>query len=136
MEQNANTKAQVRATVIGTAAAIAVYLLLLALLSAAAVRGWPEEETIPAVIPAAAALAAFAGLLGTARRAGALCAAIGAALFWSIVQFGGFLLSGSVEPKRSLALLLGAFLGAFAAAACAGKGKKRGRKKRAHRARR
>lgn len=118
---------RVKKTALGAAAALAVYVALLACISALMVRGSVEGSQLTVFVWAFACLASFVGCkLGSAGEGeSVVSAALCAAAFWLLVQLLGFLACDALEPSRSAALLLPVFAGA--ALSCL---LKRGKKKR------
>ena len=118
----------------GALAALAVYVALLAALSALIVRGPVKEENIPLCVCVFACAAAFIGARVSAGRAGepAMRIAAGAAAFWALIQLLGFLVNDTIEPARSAALALPILVGGAAAYLIrpAREKRKRGRGKR------
>ena len=122
----------------GTLAALAVYVALLAALSALIVRGTIKEENISLCVWVFACAASFAGARVSAGREGepAVRIAASAAGFWALVQLLGFLVNDTIEPARSAALALPILVGGTAAYLIRpsrekrkrGRGKKRSRK--------
>ena len=101
----------------GALAALAVYVALLAALSALIVRGTVKEENIPLCVWVFACAAAFIGARVSAGRAGepAIRIAAGAAAFWALILLLGFLVNDTIDPARSAALALPILVGGAAA---------------------
>ena len=102
---------------LGALAALAVYVLLLAALSALIVRGTVQEEGVALCVWVFACVAAFAGARVSAGHEGepALRIAASAAAFWALIQLLGFLVNDTIEPVRSATLALPILVGAAAA---------------------
>lgn len=119
---------------LGAFAALVVYVMLLAALSALIVRGTVREETVPLCVWVFACAASFIGARISAGREGkpAIRIAAGAAAFWALIQLLGFLVNDTIEPARSAALALPILVGGAAAYLVrpAREKRKRGRGKR------
>ena len=119
---------------LGALAALAVYVVLLAVLSALIVRGTVEEKSIPLCVWLFVCAAAFAGARASAGREGepAIRIAASTAAFWALIQLLGFLVNDTIEPARSVALVLPILVGGAAAYLVrpAREKRKRGRGKR------
>lgn len=97
----------------GAFTALAVYVLLLAALSALIVRGTVAEKNLALCVWVFACAASFVGARLSAGRGGeaAIRIAAGAAAFWALVQLLGFLINDTIEPARSAALALPVLVG-------------------------
>ena len=119
---------------VGAFAALAVYVALLAALSALIVRGTVKEESVALCVWVFACAASFVGARASAGRGSdqAVWIAAGAAAFWALIQLLGFLANDTIEPARSAALALPILVGGAAAYLVrpAREKRKRGRGKR------
>lgn len=122
----------------GALAALGVYVVLLAALSALIVRGTVAEKNLKLCVWVFACVAAFVGARVSTGRGGEQVVRIAAstAAFWALVQLLGFLVNDTIEPVRSVALALPILVGGTAAYLVRparekrkrGKGKRRSRK--------
>ena len=132
------TKWYVRRCAIGTGAAMAVYLLTLALCAYLTVRGIVGEGQVARCVWLCALLASFTGAAfggGKTVRRGTMALCCGAA-FYLVTVLLGFLVGGALSPAGALSLLLPIALGALGAlVSLGGKSdkKKRGRHTRRNR---
>lgn len=125
-------------TVLGAAAALAIYIVLLAVVSALLARGTVEESRLGLFVWAFACIASFAGakLCSAGENDPIASIALCAVSFWALVQLIGFLACDALEPSRSAAFALPILTGAALAYLAkpdkkkrrAEKGKRRGRK--------
>lgn len=108
---------EVKKIALGVLVAFAVYVLLLAALSALIVRGTVQEGSVALCVWVFACAAAFAGARVSAGREGepAFRIAAGTAAFWALIQLLGFLVNDTIEPARSAALALPILVGGAAA---------------------
>ena len=118
---------RVKKTALGAASALAVYVALLACISALLTRGTVEEARLGLFVWIFACIASFLGcrLGATGESEPAVSIALCAAVFWALVQLLGFLTCDGLEPSRSVALLLPILAGAAIAYLL-----RRGKKKR------
>ena len=129
------TKWYVRRCAIGTGAAMAVYLLTLALCAYLTVRGIVGEGQVARCVWLCALLASFTGAAfggGKTVRRGTMALCCGAA-FYLVTVLLGFLIGGALAPAGALRLLVPVALGAAGALVLLGGkggGKKRGRRAR------
>ena len=102
---------------LGALAALAVYMALLAALSALIVRGTVGEAHTALCVWVFACAASFVGARVSVGRGGepAVRIAACAAAFWALIQLLGFLVNDTIEPTRSAALALPVLVGAAAA---------------------
>lgn len=101
----------------GAFVALAVYVVLLALLSVLLVRGTVAEKSLPLCVWVFACIAAFVGARISTGRGDdpALRIAASTAAFWALVQLLGFLINNTIEPARSAALALPILVGGVVA---------------------
>ena len=129
------TKWYVRRCAIGAGAAMAVYLMTLALCAYLTVRGVVGEGQMERCVWLCALFASFAGAAfggGKTVRRGTMALCCGAAFYLTAVLLG-FLIGGAFAPAGALRLLVAVALGAAGAlVSFRGKG---GGKKRSKRAR-
>lgn len=118
----------------GVFVALAVYVALLAMLSALIVRGTVEEESLALCVWVFACVASFVGTKASAGRESdpAIRIALSAVIFWALIQLLGFLVNDTIEPARAAALALPIVVGGAAAYLVrpAREKRKRGRGKR------
>lgn len=105
---------KVKKTALGAGTALAVYLVLLAVVSALMARGTVEEARLRLCVWIFACAASFAGAkLGSAGESDPLAAiALCAAMFWALALLAGFLACDALEPSRSVTLALPILTGA------------------------
>lgn len=129
------TKWYVRRCTIGAGAAMAVYLLTLAVCAYLTVRGVVGEGQMARCVWLCALFASSAGAIfggGKTVRRGTMALCCGAAFYLATVLLG-FLVGGTLVPAGTLRLLAPVTLGAAGAFALLGKksgGKKHGRSSR------
>lgn len=116
----------------GAAAAMALYLPLLALLALLAARGTVGEGAVNACVCACACVAAFVGAKTAAwhRTSAFAPSAVCAAVFWALLVALGFLVNDAVDPARAMRLAVSVCAGGALACLGRGGGKKRGNRKR------
>lgn len=101
----------------GAFTALAVYVVLLAVLSVLIVRGTVAEKNLTLCVWVFACVAAFVGARVSTGRGGApaLWIAASAAAFWALIQLLGFLVNDTIDPVRSAAVALPILAGGVAA---------------------
>ena len=129
----------VRPIMLGLAAAMGVYLVLLTLTAYLTVSGRLDEARIGQVAWACACLSAFGGAMMTLRgkRGAAAPPLLGAAAFWVCVSLIGLLASDAPDLNGVLGLLTASALGGLLAAGLARREKgKRAKRHKTPRSRR
>ena len=114
----------VRPIMLGLAAAMGAYLVLLTLTAYLTVSGRLDEARIGQTAWACACLAAFGGAMMTLRgKRGAALPLLAAAAFWVCVSLIGLLASDAPDMNGMLGLLTASALGGLLAAGLARRGK-------------
>ena len=129
----------VRPIMLGLAAAMGVYLVLLTLTAYLTVSGRLDEARIGQTAWACACLAAFGGAMIASRekRGVAVLPLLGAAAFWVCVSLIGLLASDAPDMNGMLRLLMASALGGLLAAGLARREKgKRAKRHKTPRSRR
>lgn len=129
----------VRPIMLGLAAAMGVYLVLLTLTAYLTVSGRLDEARIGQTAWACACLAAFGGAMIASRekRGAAVLPLLGAAAFWVCVSLIGLLASDAPDMNGMLGLLTASALGGLLAAGLAQREKgKRAKRHKTPRSRR
>ena len=115
----------VRPIMLGLAAAMVVYLVLLTLVAYLTVSGRLDEVRIGQAVWACACLSAFGGAMIASRekRGTAVLPLLGAAAFWVCVSLLGLLASDAPDMNGMLRLLTASALGGLLAVGLARRGK-------------